>query len=644
MKWSGGFRLLDLILLIAILGFLGMLVPPAISHFRAHARREQCADNLRKIGCAFRAYHDANKMLPPAAVQPNRDNLWVFQGKNRYSLPATHANWMILLLPYMNHAKLYDLFDKNLPSSDPKNNVVRMAKLPEAVCPDDKFNRDDNFYLGLFLDGSEARYARGNYAINAGVSYVTIVPGSKNWPMPAGLHRETKDTQDIDWGDGIAGFNRSFSFKDFHNNLSTTVGVDEIRAGLIPQDGRGIWAMGAGGASITYAHGLYGDACGPNNRNPRSDDSLGCKEVFDKYGYDELVRQGMGCCPYRGVLQATARSMHPGGVHVMMMDQSARFVVDGVDPNLWHAMHSRETPEKISLANLEVDYAWEVPSADQLAATVNVFPGHKKNPDIPKLETSLKNSLGSKFTLIPAGKFIMGLPDEGRSAPPEWPAHEVEISKAFHMGAHEVTQGEYVKVMGKNPSWYSKEGGGAKALEAVEGVDTGRFPVEQVTWAEAAEFCRKLSALPEEIAAGRRYRLPTEAEWEYCCRCGSTTRTPTNGSPLSISEGKPVYFPVDQYPANPWGLCAMEDGVWEWCSDWYGPDYYRRSPRMEPRGPSAGIMRVPRGTAWIFHGLECLITFHQVEAWRKTRFIGFRIVCELDNTVSTEKWRPAQFR
>ena len=364
MKAFGNFRLLDLILVVAILGFLGLLIPPALTYYRTQARERQCTNNLQKIGGALQAYHDAQKMLPPASVQPSQEKLWVFQGKTRYILPASHENWMVLLLPYLNHTKLYNRFDKNLPSSDPKNAVVRMAKLPEACCPDDKFNREKNYYQAKFVDGSEAVYARGNYAINMGVSYIIPTQCMFDRSDDLGIESEIVDGKEIFWGNGVAGINRSFSFKDFHNNLGTTAGVDEIRAGLIPEDGRGIWAMGVVGASITYAHGLYGDAGGPNSRYPASDDSLGCKQVHDKLGTENLVKMGMGCCDYHpDVVQAGARSMHPSGVHVLMMDQSVHFVVDGVDPNLWHAIHSRETPEKTSLANLEVNFRAGDPSS-----------------------------------------------------------------------------------------------------------------------------------------------------------------------------------------------------------------------------------------------------------------------------------------
>ena len=97
----------------------------------------------------------------------------------------------------------------------------------------------------------------------------------------------------------------------------------------------------------------------------------------------------------------------------------------------------------------------------------------------------------------------------------------MRITKPFYLGMYEVTQGEYQRVMGTNPSEFSATG---KDKDKVAGQDTKRFPVENVSWDEAVEFCRKLSEMPEEKAAGRTYRLPSEAQWEYACRAGSTAR------------------------------------------------------------------------------------------------------------------------
>ena len=128
------------------------------------------------------------------------------------------------------------------------------------------------------------------------------------------------------------------------------------------------------------------------------------------------------------------------------------------------------------------------------------------------------NSIGMCFALIPAGRFLMGSPDneEGRSRH-EGPVHEVEITKPFYLGVHPITQEQYETVMGNNPSWFSATG---KGKDKVIGLDTRAFPVEQVSWQDAQTCVKKLAARPEEKKMGRKYRLPSEAEWEGSCRGG----------------------------------------------------------------------------------------------------------------------------
>ena len=134
---------------------------------------------------------------------------------------------------------------------------------------------------------------------------------------------------------------------------------------------------------------------------------------------------------------------------------------------------------------------------------------------------AVTNSIGMKLVPIPGGKFVMGMPKTEEILYGNEAEHEVEITRAFHLGACEVTQGQYERVMGRNPSDFSPTG---RMKAAVAGMDTKQFPVEGVEWAEAVEFCKRLSAMPGEAGAGRAYRLPTEAEWEYACRAGTTTR------------------------------------------------------------------------------------------------------------------------
>ena len=142
--------------------------------------------------------------------------------------------------------------------------------------------------------------------------------------------------------------------------------------------------------------------------------------------------------------------------------------------------------------------------------------------------------------------------------------------------------------MGKNPSHFKESGPDA--------------PVEMVSWDDAQEFCRKLSELAEEKEAGRRYRLPTEAEWEYACRAGSAEKYCYGDDESRLgdyawyrknSDGKT--HQVGQKKPNAWGLYDMHGNVWEWCADWYDREYYANSPTDDPTGPSEGSFRVFRG-------------------------------------------------
>ena len=125
------------------------------------------------------------------------------------------------------------------------------------------------------------------------------------------------------------------------------------------------------------------------------------------------------------------------------------------------------------------------------------------------------NSIDAKFVLIPQGKFTMGAADTEDGSEDDELQHHVTISKPFYLGTHEVTQGEYEQVMGTNPSHFQKR--------VIRKNNSGNYPVEQVSWEDAMEFCKKLSDTPKEKAAKRIYRLPTEAEWEWACRAGGSS-------------------------------------------------------------------------------------------------------------------------
>jgi uncharacterized protein (TIGR02996 family) len=218
------------------------------------------------------------------------------------------------------------------------------------------------------------------------------------------------------------------------------------------------------------------------------------------------------------------------------------------------------------------------------------------------------NSLGMTFALIPAGTFWMGSPEEEEGHQDnEAPLHEVEISRPFYLGVTPVTQEQYERVMGLNPSSHAPTG---NAHKTVPGLDTRSFPVEWLSWRDARAFCRALTKRPEERRADRRYRLPTEAQWEYACR--AWTRTPFHFGPsasahLANFDGPPPYgrapegprvprtWPVGLDVPNLFGLHDLHANVRQWCADWYAKGYYARSSRTDPPGPPRGSCRVLRG-------------------------------------------------
>jgi len=187
------------------------------------------------------------------------------------------------------------------------------------------------------------------------------------------------------------------------------------------------------------------------------------------------------------------------------------------------------------------------------------------------------NSIGMRFVPIPAGTFTMGDADHR-------PAHQVTLTKPFELSVYEVTQEQYEAVTGTTPS----------------GFKGSQKPVQMVSWDDAVKFCRKLSAMPAEKKAGYVYRLPTEAEWEYACRAGTTTTYRFGDSDSELGDYAWYYknsggttHPVGGKKPNAWGLYDMYGNVYEWCQDWYGD--YPSGSVTDPTGAASGSYRVLRG-------------------------------------------------
>lgn len=240
-----------------------------------------------------------------------------------------------------------------------------------------------------------------------------------------------------------------------------------------------------------------------------------------------------------------------------------------------------------------------------------------------KVKVVEANSIGMKLAVIPPGKFAMGSPDNetGRLAH-EGPQHEVELTQPFSIGVYEVTLGQYRAFI--KDSGQTNDGTWAKS-----GL-TDEHPVAWVTWSDAEAFCQWLSK-----KEGKKYALPTEAQWEYSCRAGSParfrfgdddTRLVDYGWSKENSGGKTNA--VGQKKANAWGLHDMHGNVWEWCSDWYKADHYKERPKKDPSGPSMGTNRVLRGGCWL-DAPSLLRSAYRLGSYPptlRTGTFGFRVV------------------
>jgi formylglycine-generating enzyme required for sulfatase activity/serine/threonine protein kinase len=258
--------------------------------------------------------------------------------------------------------------------------------------------------------------------------------------------------------------------------------------------------------------------------------------------------------------------------------------------------------------------------------------------DSTNLPKQTINSIGMKLALIPAGEFMMGSPPNDRdAADDERPQHLVRISKAFYLGAHEVTRGQFRRFVEatrhRTDAEHESKGGWGwdeqrwgqfwpdpKFKWRTPGFpQTDEHPVVIVTWNDAVTFCEWLSR-----TEGKTYRLPTEAEWEYACRAGTTTRYSSGDDPESLATvgnvgdgtlrekypawSRPIISardgflctaPVGQFRPNAFGLFDMHGNVWEFCQDGYDAGYYTRSPRVDPLCPSQSSARVMRGGGWV---------------------------------------------
>jgi sulfatase modifying factor 1 len=281
------------------------------------------------------------------------------------------------------------------------------------------------------------------------------------------------------------------------------------------------------------------------------------------------------------------------------------------------------------------------------------------------------NSLGMRLVRVPAGEFRMGSSkEESGHVANEFPPHRVRITRDFEMGIHEVTNREFVAFVEATGYLTEAErdvgGGFGIDFERAAVVQDPRHnwrdpgfpgftpgpehPVLMISWGDAEAFCRWLSA-----KEGRTYRLPTEAEWEYAARGGTTTPWWTGSDPAALAaaantadrallgrvpmatwagewdDSFPFLAPVGSFEPNPFGLHDMTGNVWEWCQDWYRDDYYALSPEEDPRGPEVGSFRTIRGGGW-FNDARQNRSAQRIyfnPTFRYCLLSGFRVVREI---------------
>ena len=208
----------------------------------------------------------------------------------------------------------------------------------------------------------------------------------------------------------------------------------------------------------------------------------------------------------------------------------------------------------------------------------------------PSGRTYTVPSINYKMVYISPGTFMMGSPSNEPKRDSDEKQHRFTLTKGFYIGITEVTQGQWRKIMGNNPSRFIRD----------------NLPVEMVSWNDCREFIRKLNSKE----GGSKYRLPTEAEWEYACRAGSKTMFCFGDSDSRLGDyawysnnSSSKTHSVAQKKPNAWGLYDMQGNVREWCQDWYG-DYPSGHVR-DPEGPSSGSDRVERGGSWSSDARPC---------------------------------------
>ncbi len=279
--------------------------------------------------------------------------------------------------------------------------------------------------------------------------------------------------------------------------------------------------------------------------------------------------------------------------------------------------HDPETKSRLEAVELSLSRLTFWNGAESIA-------DYAKRMGIKETEKTIllgENKVPLKLVLIPAGEFVMGSPVGEPGHRSDEAQHNVRITQSFYMAATATTQTQWNAVAGTDPSGFKGD----------------NLPVEMVSWNDAQSFCGMLSK-----QSGSAIRLPTEAQWEFACRAGTTTAY-NMGPVIDVSQAnymaKQVYeggappdfrsttLAVASFRPNAWNLYDMHGNVWQWCSDWMGP--YIEADAANPQGPETGAVRVVRGGSWIDLASWCRCASREIgEPDRRTMHIGFRIILE----------------